>query len=172
MANPKVDSIYKGYNFRVLTIKGFEPICFGCPPGIVKDFSRRSETLPSRYVLPIRTFVQGRNNFDFEFIVYTFLFARPANEKIMVYCTSDQRDRLKSILQETLFGPTFSNMIHAQFRRFGLDNGFTSTELKRYDKFLNHVAESRKPLDLYNQLLKYNAPDRQIQFKIRACFEN
>lgn len=172
MANPKVDSIYKGYNFRVLTIKGFEPICFGCPPGIVKDFSRRSETLPSRYVLPIRTFVQGRNNFDFEFIVYTFLFARPANEKIMVYCTSDQRDRLKSILQETLFGPTFSNMIHAQFRRFGRDSGFTNTELKRYDKFLDHVAESRKPLDLYNQLLKYNAPDRQIQFEIRSYFEN
>ena len=140
MANPKGHSLYKGYNFRVLEIKGFDPVCFGCPPGIVKDFSRRSEALPSKYVLPIRTFVQGKNNFDFEFIVYTFLFARSSSEKIEVYCTSDQRARLKSILQETLFGPAFSNMIHAQFRRFGRESGFTDTELKRYGQFLDRVA--------------------------------
>ena len=171
MATPKGHTIYKGYNFRVLRIKGLEPICFGCPPGIVKDFSRRSEALPSQYVLPIRTFVQGKNNFDFEFIVYTFLFARPSNEKIKIYCTSDQRDRLRSILQETLFGPTFHDMIHAQFRRFGRDSGFTDTELKRYEKFMDHVAESKKPLGMYNRLLKYNTPDRQIQSAIRDYFE-
>ncbi len=171
MANPKGYSIYRGYNFRVLEIKGFDPICFGCPPGIVKDFSRRSEALPSKYVLPIRTFVQGKNNFDFEFIVYTFLFARPSHEKIEVYCTADQRDRLKSILQETLFGPVFRNLIHAQFRRFGRESGFTNTESKRYELFLDHVAESKKPLDLYNRLLKYNTSDRQIQSEIRGYFE-
>ncbi len=171
MANPKGHSIYKGYNFRVLKIKGFDPICFGCPPGIVKDFSRRSEALPSKYVLPIRTFVQGKNNFDFEFIVYTFLFARPSNEKIEVYCTADQRARLKSILHETLFGPDFSNMIHAQFRRFGRDRGFTDTELKRYRQFLDQVAESKKLLNLYSRLLKLNTPDRQIQAEIRSAFE-
>jgi CRP-like cAMP-binding protein len=171
MANPKEHSIYKGYNFRVLKVKGFDPICFGCPPGIVKDFSRRSEVLPSKYVLPIRTFVQGKNNFDFEFIVYTFLFARPSNEKIEVYCTADQRARLKSILHETLFGPDFSNMIHAQFRRFGRDNRFTDTELKRYRQFLDQVAESKKLLDLYSRLLKYNTPDRKIQAEIRSSFE-
>ncbi|MDH3257474.1 MAG: MBL fold metallo-hydrolase, partial [Nitrospinota bacterium] len=171
MANPKGYSIYKGFNFRVLEIKGFDPICFGCPPGIVKDFSRRSESLPSKYVLPIRTFVQGKNNFDFEFIVYTFLFARPSHEKIVVYCTSDQRDRLKSILQETLFGPGFRNLIHAQFRRFGRESRFTDAELKRYEQFLDHLAASRKPLDLYNRLLKYNTPDRQIQSEIRGYFD-
>ena len=96
MANQKSYSIYQGYNFRVLKMKGFEPVCFGCPPGIVKDFGRRAENLPSRYVLPIRTFVQGKNNVDFEFIVYTFLFARPSHEKITIYCTADQRGRCKS----------------------------------------------------------------------------
>jgi CRP-like cAMP-binding protein len=171
MANPKGHSIYKGYNFRVLEVRGFDPICFGCPPGIVKDFNRRSQALPSKYVLPIRTFVQGKNNFDFEFIVYTFLFARPSNEKIMVYCTSGQRERLKSILQETLFGPDFRNLIHAQFRRFGRESGFTDAELKRYEQFLNRVAESKKPFDLYSRLLKYNTPDRQIQSAIREYFE-
>ena len=171
MENPKGYSVYKGYNFRVLEVRGFDPICFGCPPGIVKDFSRRSEALPSKYVLPIRTFVQGKNNFDFEFIVYTFLFARPSNEKIVVYCTSGQRERLKSILQETLFGPDFRDLIRAQFRWFGRESGFTDAELKRYDQFLNHVAESKKPFDLYGRLLKYNAPDRQIQSAIREYFE-
>jgi CRP-like cAMP-binding protein/L-ascorbate metabolism protein UlaG (beta-lactamase superfamily) len=171
MANPQKHSIFKGYNFRVLKIRGFEPICFGCPPGIVKDFNRRSEALPSRYVLPIRTFVQGKNNFDFEFIVYTFLFARPSNEKIVVYCTLDQRERLKSILQETLFGPDFQGLIHAQFRRFGQESGFTDAESKRYEQFLNHVAESKKPFDLYSRLLKYNTPDRQIQSEIKEYFE-
>ena len=171
MADPKRHSIYKGYNFRVLKVKGFDPICFGCPPGIVKDFSRRSEALPSRYVLPIRTFVQGKNNFDFEFIVYTFLFARPSNERIVVYCSSDQRERLKSILQETLFGPSFRDMIHAQFRRFGRESGFTDAESKRYEQLLGHVGGSKKLFDLYNRLLKYNAPDRQIQSEIREYFE-
>ena len=172
MANPKGHSIYKGCNFRVLEVKGFDPVCFGCPPGIVKDFSRRSKALPSKYVLPIRTFVQGKNNFDFEFIVYTFLFARPSHEKIEVYCTANQRDRLKSILHETLFGPAFSDMIHAQFRRFGRESGFMDTELKRYGKFLDQVAESKKPLDLYSRLLKYNTPDRQIQSEIKGYFES
>jgi CRP-like cAMP-binding protein/L-ascorbate metabolism protein UlaG (beta-lactamase superfamily) len=171
MANPQKHSIFKGYNFRVLKIHGFEPICFGCPPGIVKDFNRRSEALPSRYVLPIRTFVQGKNNFDFEFIVYTFLFARPSNEKIVVYCTLDQRKRLRSILQETLFGPSFQGLIHAQFRRFGQESGFSDAESKRYAQFLNHVAESKKPFDLYSRLLKYNTPDRQIQSEIKEYFE-
>ena len=154
-----------------MEVKGFDPICFGCPPGIVKDFSRRSETLPSRYVLPIRTFVQGKNNFDFEFIVYTFLFARPSNEKIVVYCSSDQRKRLKSILRETLFGPSLRDMVHAQFRRFGRESGFTDAESKRYEQLLDHVAGSKKPFNLYNRLLKDNAPDRQIQSEIRAYFE-
>jgi len=171
MANPQKHSIFKGYNFRVLKIQGFDPICFGCPPGIVKDFNRRSEPLPSRYVLPIRTFVQGKNNFDFEFIVYTFLFARPSSEKIIVYCTLDQKERLKSILQETLFGPGFRDLIHAQFRRFGREGKFTDAELKRYEQFLNHVAESKKPFDLYNRLLKYNTPDRQIQSEMKEYFE-
>ena len=171
MANPKGYSIYKGYNFRVLEIRGFDPICFGCPPGIVKDFGKRAKTLPSRYVLPIRTFVQGKNNFDFEFVVYTFLFHRPTRGKITIYCTSGQRKRFKSILQETLFGPTFRNLIHAQFRRFGRGSGFTDSELKRYEQFLDHVAESKKPFDLYNHLLKYNTPDRQIQSEIRGYFE-
>ena len=171
MANRKNYSIYRGYNFRVLKMKGFEPVCFGCPPGIVKDFGRRAENLPSRYVLPIRTFVQGKNNFDFEFIVYTFLFDKPSHEKITIYCTADQQARLKSILQETLFGPTLKNLLHAQFRRFSRESGFTKTELKKFHLFLDQLAESRKPIDLYSRLLKYNASDRRIQSEVRSYFE-
>ncbi len=172
MANRKGYRLYKGYNFRVLEVKGFDSICFGCPPGIVKDFGKRAEALPSRYVLPIRTFVQGKNNFDFEFIVYTFLFARPSHEKITIYCTADQRVRFKSILQETLFGPTFKNIIQAQYRRFGREAGFTATELKRFERLLDQVAVSKNPFKLYSSLLKFNATDRQIQSEIRGYFES
>ena len=164
--------LYKGYNFRVLTVKGFEPVCFGCPPGIVKDFGKRGEALPSRYVLPVRTFVQGKNHFDFEFIVYTFLFSRPAHEKITIYCTSDQKARFKSILQETLFGPTFKHLIHAQFRRFGLEAGFTPAESERFERLLDRLAEARKPRNLYSRLLKHHASDREIQSAIRDYFES
>ena len=172
MANRKGYSLYKGYNFRVLEVKGFDPVCFGCPPGIVKDFGKRAAALPSRYVLPIRTFVQGKNNFDFEFIVYTFLFARPSHERITVYCTAEQMVRFKSILQETLFGPTFKNLIQAQYRRFGREAGFTAMELKRFEHLLDQVAESKKPLHLYSNLLKFNVTDRQIQSEIRGYFES
>lgn len=172
MANRKGYRLYKGYNFRVLEVKGFDSICFGCPPGIVKDFGNRAEALPSRYVLPIRTFVQGKNNFDFEFIVYTFLFARPSHEKITIYCTADQKVRFKSILQETLFGPTFKNIIQAQYRRFGREAGFTATELKRFERLLDQVAVSKIPLKLYGNLLKFKATDRQIQSEIRGYFES
>ncbi len=171
MAHRKNYSIFRGYNFRVLKMKGFEPVCFGCPPGMVKDFGRRAENLPSHYVLPIRTFVQGKNNFDFEFIVYTFLFARPSHERITIYCTADQQARFKSILQETLFGPTFKNLIRAQFHRFSRESGFTKTKLERFQVFLDQLAQSRKPFDLYSRLLKYNAPDRQIQSEMRSYFK-
>ena len=171
MTTRKGYSLYKGYNFRVLNVEGFDPVCFGCPPGVVKDFSKRAEAVPSHYVIPVRTFVQGKNHFDFEFIVYTFLFGRPAHEKITIYCTADQKVRFNSILQETLFGPTFTNLIQAQFRQFGLRAGFTASELKRFKRFLDQVADSRKPSDLYNRLLKFNEPDRKIQSEIRGYFE-
>ena len=171
MGRSKNYSIYKGYNFRVLKVKGFDPICFGCPPGIVKDFARRDEALPSQYVLPVRTFVQGKNNFDFEFIVYTFLFCRPSNEKITVYCVDEQRVRFKAILRETVFGPTLRIMIRAQFYRFGRGAGFAKPEAERFLKFLDRLADSKKPFRLYNQLIKRDASQRQIQSEFRAYFE-
>ncbi|MDH5762426.1 MAG: hypothetical protein OEZ51_05550, partial [Nitrospinota bacterium] len=122
--------------------------------------------------MPVRTFVQGRNNFDFEFIVYTFLFARPAHEKITVYCTSDQKNRFKSILKETLFGPTFRDMIHAQFRRFGRESGLALTEHRKFERFLDRLADSKKPFNLYNRLLESHCSVRQIQAEIRDYFES
>nr|NIQ04057.1 hypothetical protein [Nitrospinaceae bacterium]NIR57905.1 hypothetical protein [Nitrospinaceae bacterium]NIS88363.1 hypothetical protein [Nitrospinaceae bacterium]NIT85241.1 hypothetical protein [Nitrospinaceae bacterium]NIU47394.1 hypothetical protein [Nitrospinaceae bacterium] len=171
MADHKNVHIFKGYNFRVLTVKGFDPVCFGCPPGIVKDFGKRGESLPSHYVLPIRTFVRGKNHFDFEFIIYTFLFARPSSDKITVYCTADQRERFISILQETLFGPTFSQMLQAQFRGFSRGAGFSPAEEKRFEAFLEGMASHQKLAGTFNRLLKNDVPDREIKSEIKVFLE-
>ena len=74
MEKEKAFKIFKGQNFRILSIPGFPDIAFGCPPGLLKEVKARKQALPSHYVIPLRTFVKGRNHFDFEFIIYTFLF--------------------------------------------------------------------------------------------------
>jgi len=96
-------TLEKGYNFRILNTDEFGKICFGCPPGIVKDFSQRDEHLPSKYVLPLRTFVNGTNRFDFEFILYTYLFIKPGRGKVTIYCTQDQKNRFKAKSERSMW---------------------------------------------------------------------
>ncbi len=171
MAFDKAFKIYKGYNFRILEAKGFDKICFGCPPGIVKDFSKRDESLPSKYILPLRTFVQGKNNFDFEFIVYSFLFVQPSKDKISVYCSLDQKNRFIAILKETLFGPTLADMIRAQFQKCTQKDKFSPVELKKWARFLEKVAQDKKLNELFNRLLRTHTPDRKIHENITLYFK-
>jgi len=171
MARDKGYKVHRGYNFRILDFKGFDPICFGCPPGIVKDFSERSDELPSKYVLPLRTFVKGKNNFDFEFIVYSFLFVKTTKEKITIYCTQGQKERFMAILIETLFGPTFENLIQAQFRSLGNRCGFSTKELEKFRKFLSKVARDKKLSKHFNQQLKSLAKDKEVRSEMVLCFK-
>lgn len=163
--------IYKGYNFRVLEVPGFEKITFGCPPGIVKDFARRKEELTSKYILPTSTLVKGKNNFDFEFIVYSFLFIRRRKERITVYCTPDQKKRFKAILGETLFGPTFYQMLQAQFRKYIQKHQFSAPEKKRFCKFLQKLAEDQKLKKLHKNLLITSTPDSSLVKGVAAGIE-
>ena len=167
----KAFKIYKGYNFRILEAKGFDKVCFGCPPGIVKDFSRRDEDIPSKYILPLRTFVKGKNNFDFEFIVYSFLFVKPSLDKISIYCSLDQKTRFIAILKETLFGPTLSDMIRAQFQKCVAINDFSPSELKKWKRFLEKVAQDKKLVEQFNHLLRTHTPDRKIHESITLYFK-
>ena len=107
-------NLYKGKNYSVLETKNHGEIVFGCPPDIVKEFIRQKKPLPSKYVFPSQTFKDGRNNFDFEFIIYSFLFTRAKGNTVSAYCRPTQEKQFRAILNETLFGPKFSQTLEAQ----------------------------------------------------------
>ncbi len=164
--------IYEGYNFRVLDIPGFEKITFGCPPGIVKDFARREEELTCHYILPTRTLVKGKNNFDFEFIVYNFLFIRRQKSKIIIYCTEDQKARFIAVMGETLFGPTLHQMLCAQFRRYMKECRFTAGEEKRFEKFLLTLANNKKLFQKLQSLMESQVSDEVLLKELTAHFKH
>lgn len=160
----------KGYNFRILDTDDFGRICFGCPPGVVKDFSQREESLPSKYVLPLRTFVNGTNRFDFEFILYTYLFIKPGRQKVSIYCTEDQKSRFKSIFEETLFGPNFFNLLKAEFHRFGRVHHFSPVEKEYYLKFLGKVAHNKKLWNTFQESLEKHVEDAEVHARLAGLF--
>ncbi len=164
--------IIKGHNFRVLEVNGFGKTIFGCPPGIVKEFANKRNELPNRYVIPIRTFVKGRNHFDFEFIVYSFLFVKPKNEKIIIYCTEDQRERFNVIMNETLFGPKFHQILRSQFRSLAVKNEFTAKKTERMNRFLDELTVDKVLRDYFDSLLKSQKSDRVIQSSIKGYFSD
>lgn len=171
MAGKRNIEIISGYNYRVLEGEGVESVAFGCPPGMVKDFVRRKKKLPHHFVIPFRTFVSGRNNFDFEFIIYSFLFGGIQKGKISVYCNKDQEIRFKNILNETLFGPRFKYLLQAQFRNTFQKANFTPPELKKLDTFIEKVAGDNKMFRQFDDLLKSHASDKGVSKKINQCIE-
>ena len=164
--------VYKGYHYRVLEIKGFPSIVFGCPPGLVKDYGRRKKPLPRHYVFPAETVLNGRNIFDFEFVIYTFLFMKAGKTKVSIYCTSDQRSRFLSILQETLFGPRLNDLLHAQNHGVCIKNNFSRAETGKFNSFLNQVAANRTLFNRFSYLLQAHAGERMIEKEIREFFED
>ncbi len=163
--------IISGKNYKVLKTQEFGDIVFGCPPGIVKDFAKRNEELPSKYVIPFRTFVKGRNNFDFEFIVYSFLFVKEKREKLSIFCMPGQEERFRIILSETLFGPTFLNMLRAQFRKLPVQNKFSSKELKQFDALLQKVVKNKRFFESFDLNLKEHKSEKEIADDIKTCFD-
>ena len=163
--------VFKGQNYRVLKLDDFENVVFGCPPDMVKDFGRRGEPLPSHYVIPTRTFIRGRNNFDFEFIIYSFLFEKTYREKIYVYCTRGQKERFLSILYETLFGPTFHQLLQAQCHSFIRRRKFNEKEQEKFDAFLKALGSDRKIYTLYKKNLKAHTSNSKLAAEIQAHVE-
>ena len=170
VAGKRKINIISGHNYRVLEGEGIETVAFGCPPGMVKDFVGRKEKLPHHFVIPFRTFVSGRNNFDFEFIIYSFLFGGIQREKFSVYCTKNQELRFKNILNETLFGPRFKYLLQAQFRSIFKKLRFTPPELKKLDSFITKVAGDKKLFRQFESLLKSHSSDKNIFQKTHESF--
>ena len=90
-----------GKLYSYLETKDYGEIVFGCPPGIVKEFLRLKKPLPSKYIISSETFCDNLNNFDFEFIVYSYLFTRSPGSVVYAYCLPEQEKRFRNILNET-----------------------------------------------------------------------
>lgn len=172
MATDREVNVFCGRNYRVLSVQGFDRIVFGCPPGLVKDFIRRKDDLPTRFVFPIRTFIKGKNYFDFEFVIYSFLFIKPKHERVSIYCTTDQLDRFKIILDETLYGPGFDQIIRSQFHKVINQSGFSENNKKRFYSFLEKVAADKSLFIDFQNYLKAHVSERKLHLEIQKYFVN
>ncbi len=86
--------IRNGHLYSYLETKDYGEIVFGCPPGIVKEFLRLKKPLPSNYIISSQTFCDNLNNFDFEFIVYSYLFTSAAGSTVSAYCLPEQEKKV------------------------------------------------------------------------------
>jgi hypothetical protein len=104
-------------------------IQFGSPSEIIKLLQKMQIEVPHIIVLPDDFFAFGINQASVEFPLYYFLFLKQGffkNEKFVLVGTPRQIQRVKTILQLTLLGPT-----DRQMRSWGVAN----------------IAELRRELD-------------------------
>ncbi len=80
-------------------------IQFGAPPETIKDTMKLESGCPLIYVLPRSFFhvTKGIAVAELEFPLYMNHFIR--QKKTYVVCTEEQRDQLRVVLQEAVFGP-------------------------------------------------------------------
>lgn len=80
-------------------------IQFGSPPETIKDSMFLERSTPQIFVLPNKTFhlEKGISVAELEFPIYYNHFFR--QKKTYIVCTREQRDHLKIVLTESLFGP-------------------------------------------------------------------
>ena len=91
------------------------PIQCGMPPGTIKDHMLRGSAVPQYYIVPSERFVlrpgehQGLNVAEFEFPAYFNFFVRSRKINVICLC-ADVEQRLRKVIQETLFGPHVVNI--------------------------------------------------------------
>jgi hypothetical protein len=80
-------------------------IQIGIPPETVKDAMIMGVTVPSYFVVPRELFSrsQGINVAEFEFPAYFNFFV--LRRRVTLICQADQEALIRTVLQETLFGP-------------------------------------------------------------------
>lgn len=100
-------------NAKLLRLRGFGEILLGCPSEVIKPLIKKDH-FPDYCVLTLRTMREGRNLLDVEFLFYMIAFFRErAGEKFRFVCTRYQRDRILTVLRETLYGPRFPHLFGA-----------------------------------------------------------
>ena len=171
--NTRNFNITKGDHYSLLETKSYGEIVFGCPPDIVKEFIRTKKPLPSKYVFPSKTFNNGKNHFDFEFIIYSFLFTRARGSIVHAYCRPKQERQIKAILNETLFGPRFDQIIEAQNHKLIKDKSFSNIDQKRFKLFQHKYIAKNNPLArLFNDQIKDHASNLKLTKTIKKYFED
>ncbi len=82
-----------------------ESIQFGIPPETIKDTMQMKSGVPTTFIIPQFMFIidRGISLSELEFPTYFNFFIRQSKAKIV--CLPEQHQRLKSVMQEALFGP-------------------------------------------------------------------
>jgi len=166
-------NVKNGHLSSYLETKDYGEIVFGCPPGIVKEFLRLKKPLPSKYIISSRTFCDNLNNFDFEFIVYSYLFTRAAGSTVSAYCLPEQEKRFRDILNETLFGPRFDQLLESQSNKLLNEKCLDENDKKNLKIFLRKsVAKNRSISILFDKLLREHSSEPQISKRLKQHIED
>ena len=159
--------------YSLLETKDYGEIVFGCPPGIVKDFLRIKKPLPAQYIIPSKIFCDNLNNFDFEFIVYSFLFSKAPGSTVSVYCLPEQEKRFRTILNETLFGPKFRQLLESQSYKLLNENLLNEESKKNLHKFLIKGLATNKDISLlFDNLVSAHESKLKINNEIKNFIDD
>jgi hypothetical protein len=107
-------------------------IQFGSPPETIKDTMKLPAGCPLIYVLP-RSFFHVNKGIavaELEFPLYMNHFIR--QKKTYVVCTEEQREQLRVVLQEAVFGPDVVD-IRSEFTEGDATYGFPDLKKGKYD---------------------------------------
>jgi len=99
-------------NARLVSTRDFGDILFGCPSNVIKSIIEKKR-FPDYCVVTLRTLRQGHNFLDVEFLYYATAFFRQGQNKLRIVCMPSQRKRILAMLKESLFGPSFLQMMLA-----------------------------------------------------------
>ena len=153
--------------------KDYGEIVFGCPPGIVKEFLRLKKPLPSKYIISSKTFCDNLNNFDFEFIVYSYLFTRASGSSVSAYCLPEQEKRFRDILNETLFGPRMDQLLESQSNKLLNEKCLDAKSRKNLQTLLRkNLSKSKSISILFDNLLREHKSEQQISKQIKHFIED
>ena len=165
--------IRNGHLYSYLETKDYGEIVFGCPPGIVKEFLRIKKTLPSNYIISSQIFCDNLNNFDFEFIVYSYLFTSAAGSTVSAYCLPEQEKRFRDILNETLFGPRFDQLLESQSNKLLNEKCLDAPGKKNLQTLLRKNLSKNKSISiLFDNLLREKNSGSQISKQIKQVIED
>ncbi len=138
-------------NSKLVQIKGFGSLLFGCPSEIVKPLIKTG-TFPDFTVITLRTLRQGRNLIDVEFLFYVHLFLKKGNDTFRFICTRSQGRRIKEIISEALFGPAMSELLYSMLPDRLVPENVSKMEFAKYiNRRISHVTGLRQR---FNEMMK------------------